>query len=90
MAKEIRWTTRAIIDRTNIYKYWLQRNQSEVYPEKLELKLEHSGIHGTFLNLDITIVNGKFLNKLFDKRDAFPFSIVRMSHFHGNIPKSIF
>ncbi|MEO1052527.1 MAG: hypothetical protein AAFX87_17980 [Bacteroidota bacterium] len=42
MAKEIRWTTRSIVDRTNIYKYWLERNQSDNYPEKLEQLFERS------------------------------------------------
>ena len=42
MAKKIRWTTRSIIDRTDIYKYWLERNQSDVYPEKLERLFEKS------------------------------------------------
>ena len=42
MAKKVRWTTRSIIDRTNIYKYWLERNQSEAYPEKLEQLFEKS------------------------------------------------
>jgi plasmid stabilization system protein ParE len=42
MAKKIRWTTRSIIDRTNIYKYWLKRNQSNVYSEKLEQLFEKS------------------------------------------------
>ena len=36
MAKKIRWTTRAIADRTNIYKYWLDKNNSKTYSEKLE------------------------------------------------------
>lgn len=62
----------------------------EIYPEELELKLEHSGSHASFLNLDITIREGKFVYKLFDKRDAFPFSIVRMPHIESNIPKCIF
>ena len=62
----------------------------DIYPDELELKQEHSGTHGTFLNLDITIVNGQFVYKLFDKRDAFPFSIVRMPHIDSNIPESIF
>ena len=61
-----------------------------IYPEELELKLEHSGSHATFLNLDITIKDGIFIYKLFDKRDAFPFSIVRMPHMDSNIPESIF
>jgi hypothetical protein len=61
-----------------------------IYPEELELKVEHSGTHATFLNLDITINEGIFVYKLFDKRDAFPFSIVRMPHINSNIPESIF
>ena len=42
MAKEIKWTTKSIIDRVNIYKYWLERNQSDSYPEKLEQLFEKS------------------------------------------------
>lgn len=62
----------------------------EIYPDELELKKEHSGNHGTFLNLEITIIEGKFVYKLYDKRDAFPFSIVRMPHVDSNIPEVIF
>jgi len=62
----------------------------DIYPEELELKLEHSGLHASFLNLDITILEGEFVYKLFDKRDAFPFSIVRMPFIDSNIPESIF
>ena len=63
---------------------------SDIYPEELELKLEHSGKHASFLNLDIEIIDDIFVYKLFDKRDAFPFSIVRMPHIDSNIPESIF
>ena len=42
MVKEIKWTTRSIIDRANIYKYWLERNESEAYSEKLEELFEKS------------------------------------------------
>ena len=62
----------------------------DIYPEELELKVEHSGTHASFLNLDITIKDGIFIYKLFDKRDAFPFSIVRMPHIESNIPENIF
>ena len=34
--------------------------------------------------------NGIFCYKLFDKRDAFPFFIVRMPHKDSNIPSNIF
>ena len=62
----------------------------EIYPPELELKIEHQGTHATFLDLDITIKDYIFVYKLFDKIDAFPFSIVRMPHLSSNIPSSIF
>ena len=45
----------------------------DIYPTELQLKVEHSGTHATFLNLDITVKNGVFIYKLIDKRDAFLF-----------------
>ena len=62
----------------------------DIYPEELELKLEHEGTHAAFLHLDITIEDNIFIYKLYDKRDAFPFHIVRMPHKSSNIPQSIF
>ena len=62
----------------------------EIYPTELELKVEHQGDHATFLELDISIQEGCYIYKLFDKRDDFPFSIVRMPDIHGNIPNNIF
>ena len=62
----------------------------DIYPPQLELKIEHSGIHATFLDLDITIEDGIFVYKLFDKRDKFPFHIVRMPNASSNIPTTIF
>ena len=62
----------------------------DIYPEELDLKVEHSGNYASFLNLDINIVNGQFIYKLYDKRDAFPFFIVRMPYVNSNIPEKIF
>ena len=45
----------------------------KICPPELQLKVEHSGTNATFLNLDITVKDGVFIYKLFDKRDAFPF-----------------
>ena len=61
-----------------------------IYPPKLQLKVEHSGTHATFTNLEITVKDGVFIYKLIDKCDTFPISIVRMSYINSNIPKSIF
>ena len=62
----------------------------DIYPDELELKAEHEGDSGTFLQLDIRVEDGQFVYKLYDKRDAFPFSIVRMPYLCSNIPKQIF
>ena len=44
----------------------------DIYPEELELEKERDGISASFLNLEIWIEDGKFIHKLYDKRDAFP------------------
>ena len=61
-----------------------------IYPGELELKLEHSGTHATFLDLEIKIKDGILIYKLFNKRDKFPFFIIHMLHFESNIPSTIF
>ena len=67
---------------TDVYK--------DIYLPELQLKVEHSRTHATFLNLDITVKDGVFIYKLFDKRDTFPFFIVPMPYIDSNILKSIF
>ena len=62
----------------------------EIYPAKLQLNLEHSGENVSFLDLSITKSNGQLSMKLFDKRDEFPFSIVRMPFSSSNMPRSMF
>ena len=62
----------------------------DIYPPELELKVEHEGTEASFLNLHIRIQDGIFVYGLYDKRDDFPFFIVRMPHRDSNIPESIF
>ena len=62
----------------------------EIYPPELQLNLEHSGDRVTFLDLEITKEDGHFNTKLYDKRDDFPFSIVRLPFLSSNIPTSMF
>ena len=66
------------------------RSWRKIYPKELELKCEFQGDRATYLELDIQIVNGEFVYKLFDKRDDFPFHIVRMPDLSSNIPDHIF
>ena len=82
---------RFIDDECNINDHGeFARSHGEIYPKELHLKCEHQGLHATFLELDIQIVDEIFDYKLFDKRDDFPFSIVRMPDLSGNIPSFIF
>ena len=65
---------------------------AEIYPPELELKKENDGSkNASFLDLDITIKDDKtFSLALYDKRDAFPFDIVRLPHISNNMPSRIF
>ena len=67
-----------------------ENNIHEIYPPELELKKEHGGDQVSFLDLDISLIDKGFSIKLFDKRDAFPFSIVRMPYCSSNMPSNIF
>ena len=65
-------------------------NYSNIYPEELQLGKGNTDKHETsFLDLNIKIKDGKFYFGLFDKRDSFPFSIVRMPDKSSNVPSSI-
>ena len=66
------------------------KSHGDIYPKELELKCEHRGNHATFLEIDISVKDGIFEYKLYDKRDGFPFHIVRMPDLSGNIPKHVF
>jgi hypothetical protein len=68
-----------------------ENNIHNIYPTELELKKENDGyMKASFLDLDITIVDNKFSLKLYDKRDDFGFSIVRMPYASNNMPSTIF
>ena len=56
----------------------------------MQLNLESSGDHVTFLDLDLTLVDGHLDVKLFDKRDSFPFAIFRLPFLSSNIPTTMF
>ena len=63
----------------------------EIYPPELELKKENTlNTSASFLDIEICIENNKFKYKHYDKRDDFPFSIVRMPFLNSNMPSKIF
>ena len=63
---------------------------NEIYPPELQLNPEHSGSEVSFLDLNISKMNGKLQYRLYDKRDSFPFSIVRLPFLCSNIPSTMF
>ena len=66
-----------------------ESNFSNIYPQELQLVKENTDKHeASFLDLNIKIKDGKFHFSLFDKRDSFPFSIVRMLDKSSNVPSS--
>ena len=68
-----------------------EKHYKEIYPPEMELSKENVGHEqASFLDLDIKIVDSKFSLELYDKRDAFPFSIVRMPYKCSNIPTAMF
>ena len=90
-AMRFKYATRFIDDECNLNDGGeFGRSYPSIYPPELELKCEHQGTHATFLDLDINVSNGIFIYKLFDKRDDFPFFIVRMPDLSGNIPSHVF
>ena len=66
-------------------------HHNEIYPEELQLNRENKDSkQASFLDIDITIKDKKFVTSLYDKRDDFPFSIVRMPYKCSNIPSTVF
>ena len=67
-----------------------ESNYSNIYSGEFQLGKENTGKHeASFLDLNIKIKDGKFHFGLFDKRDSFTFSIVRMPDKSSNVPYSI-
>ena len=58
----------------------------EIYPKELSLTSDNAVLKAHYLNLDLYIFHDKIEYKLFDKRDAFGFSIVNFPDLSGNIP----
>ena len=56
----------------------------------MELKIENENTQAaSHLDLDLKINDGIFSSKLYDKRKAFPFSVVIMPHRQSNMPSKM-
>ena len=67
------------------------KHYKDIYPTELELKKENnSNSCYSFLDIYFYIENEEFHTKLFDKRDNFGFSIVKMPFYCPNVPSKLF
>ena len=63
----------------------------EIYPPEMEIKKENdSDTSASYLELGIAMNDGTAMTKLYDKRDAFNFSVVRLPYKCSNIPLKMF
>ena len=61
----------------------------DIYPEELQLNLEGSGDQVWFSDLHLKKRDGHLETKLYDKRDEFPFDIVRLPFASSNILSNV-
>ena len=68
-----------------------EKYHKDIYPEELILKKENTvNTKCSFLDLDIEINNRVITTKLYDKRDSYNFSIVKLPYKISNIPVKMF
>ena len=64
---------------------------SSIYPRVLEISNTNADPHKecSFLDIDIKIINGSFVSKIYDKRRDFNFDILGLPSFTSNVPISM-
>ena len=65
----------------------LNEMKNRIYPVELTCNKENVGDKSaTFLEMDISVINGRFKIKTYDKRDSYNFEIVNYPDLSGNVP----
>ena len=76
---------RYLDDLLNIDNAYFEQKVSQIYPTKLQLnKANSSDTVAPFLDLNLSITNGKVSSKIYDKRDDFNFEIVNFPFLDGD------
>ena len=69
-------------------KGYFDKVYKEIYPSELVLKNTNTTARkSNYLDLTISIVNGKFRYQLYDKRQDFPFMVINYPFINGNVPR---
>ena len=63
---------------------------SDIYPKDIPLEQSSNiGSHDTFLDLDISVLDNKFIFKIFHKVDLFNFEVISFPYLESNVPSQI-
>ena len=63
------------------------QSRSHIYPPELGLKkTTEDALRLSYLDICISIFNGKYVTEVYDKRDSFSFDIVNFPHMSSNVP----
>ena len=81
-------TSRYLDDLLNIDNPYFEEMVNQIYPPELQLnKANTSDTEAPFLELHLSISNGFFSSKIYDKRDDFDFDIINFPFLDGDVPR---
>ena len=87
LAKKFNNTMRYIDDLLTLNNTQFDAAIKDIYPQELQLKKTTENATAlSYLDVLITIDNGRYSTAVFDKRDSFSFNIVNFPHLSLNIP----
>ena len=82
--------SRYLDDLLNIDNLYFEQIVGQIYPTELQLnKANSSDTEAPFLDLNLSITNGKVSSKLYDKLDDFNFEIVNFQFLDGDALRSL-
>ena len=82
-------TSRYLDDLLNIDNPYFEQMVGQIYPTELQLnKANSSDTEVPFLDLNLSITNGKVSSKIYDKLNDFNFETVNFSFLDGDVPRS--
>ena len=67
-----------------------QEIAKDIYPDSLELSQENDDFSkASVLDMDVSVVDGYFRTKVYNKTDSFPFEVVSMPFLNSNIDRQV-
>ena len=87
-AESLQFASRYIDDLLSLNDMgYIDETYSDIYPKEMKLnKTNNVSTAANYLDLNIAIVNGKFVTRLYDKRRDYNFKIISLPHMSSNVP----